>query len=62
MTHDAEEQGNALAYQDMCKARQEFLAAWRSWLATGPSTFAKILEEDGTTSVMKQLARLSNGE
>jgi hypothetical protein len=62
MTHDAEEQGNPLAYEDMCKARQEFLAAWRAWLVTGPSLFAKTLEQVGTESTMKQLAQLSDGE
>jgi hypothetical protein len=58
MTHDAEEQGNALAYQDMCKARQEFLTAWAEWVKTKPALAAQRDEAFGTHNTMRQLAHL----
>ena len=58
MTHDLAEAGDRLAYQDMVKARQEFIQAWRAWLDTGPSVFASNQERHGTESAVDQLFRL----
>ena len=59
---DLVERGDPLAFQDMCKARQEFLFAWRAWLKAGPSADATAAETYATGSAMTQLARLQHGE
>jgi hypothetical protein len=46
----------------MTKARQDFIAAWRSWLATHPPADDVQMEREGTGRALTDLARLAEME
>jgi hypothetical protein len=50
------------SYVLMTKARQDFIAAWRSWLATHPPADDVQMEREGTGRALTDLARLAEME
>ena len=54
--------GQNIPYADMTKARQDFIAAWRAWLATRPGADDVQIEREGTGKAMADLATLEYRE
>lgn len=45
-------------FDEMCRRRQEFLAAWSAWVAVNPFRDQVELERDGTCRAVASLATL----
>jgi hypothetical protein len=50
------------SYVRMTKTRQDFIAAWRSWLATCPAADDVQIEYEGTGRALMSLAKLAEME